>query len=31
MSILDLISVLGFGLTCLSLGYALGKDLAERK
>lgn len=31
MSILDLISVLGVGLTCFSIGYAFGKDLAERK
>ncbi len=31
MSISDFISVLGFGLTCFSLGYALGKDISERK
>ena len=26
MSIIDLITVLGFGLTCFSLGFAIGKD-----
>lgn len=31
MSILDLITVLGFGLTCFSVGYALRKDHSNRK
>ena len=31
MSIMDLISVLSFGLAFFSVGYALGKDHSERK
>ena len=30
MSIIDLISVLSFGLTCFSLGHAFGKDRSEK-
>lgn len=27
MSVIDLITVLGFGLTCFSIGYAIGTDI----
>lgn len=26
MSIMDFIEIVGFGLTCFSIGYTLGKD-----
>lgn len=31
MSVLDLIAVLSFGLTCFGLGYAIGKDHKTQK
>lgn len=31
MSIMDLIAVLSFGLTCFGAGYALGKDHKTQK
>ena len=31
MSIMDLIAVLSFGLTCFGAGYALGKDHSTKK
>ena len=30
MSIADLLSVLSFGLACFSIGYAFGKDKAQK-
>ena len=31
MSVIDLITVLGFGLTCFVAGYNLGKDITDVK
>ena len=31
MSVIDLITVLGFGLTCFIAGYNLGKDRQRRE
>ncbi len=31
MNIVDMISVLSFGIACFSMGYALGKDHSNRK
>jgi len=30
MSVIDLITVLGFGLACFMAGYSIGKDKARR-
>lgn len=30
MNIIDLIMVLGFGLTCFSIGYMIGKDINDK-
>lgn len=30
MSMIDFMTVAGFGLTCFSIGYALGKDLHKK-
>ena len=29
MDIMELITVLGFGLTCFGIGYSLGKDIGK--
>ncbi len=31
MSIVDLIAVVSFGLTCFTIGYTLGKDVNNHK
>ncbi len=31
MNIMELMTVLGFGLTCISIGYSFGKDSKKKK